>query len=140
MYPSQAGPPPPGTPNGAPPAAAAPAPPLPVQQQPPPAPSVPVPPPAEQPQPQTVNPAEAAGKPDEAPAVQNGIAEANGVVPVNGKKRSKTGKNGEPKAKKTKVVPAPTSKGKGEEAPVAAEQLAVNGEDGAAVASDKITA
>ena len=54
-------------------------------------------------QPQTINPADAARKPDDPslPTVeQNGSAAAAAV----NKKRSKTTKNGEPKAKKVKVV------------------------------------
>ena len=57
-------------------------------------------------QPQTINPADAARKPDDPslPTVeQNGTAAA---VAVN-KKRSKTTKNGEPKAKKVKVAVRP---------------------------------
>lgn len=64
------------------------------------------PPPAQAEQPQTINPADAARKPDEpslATVDQNGTA---ATATVN-KKRSKTTKNGEPKAKKVKVVVRP---------------------------------
>jgi hypothetical protein len=57
-------------------------------------------------QPQTINPADAARKPDDpslSAVEQNGTAVAATV----GKKRSKTTKNGEPKAKKVKVVVRP---------------------------------
>jgi hypothetical protein len=57
-------------------------------------------------QPQTINPADAARKPEDPslPTVeQNGTAAAAAV----NKKRSKTTKNGEPKAKKVKVAVRP---------------------------------
>lgn len=51
-------------------------------------------------QPQTINPADAARKPDDpAPIIEKNGVETNG----GGKKRSRAGKNGEPKAKKAKV-------------------------------------
>ena len=61
-------------------------------------------------QPQTINPADAARKPEDPslPAV-----EQNGTAAVN-KKRSKTTKNGEPKAKKVKVAAVRPEKDKDE--------------------------
>jgi hypothetical protein len=70
--------------------------------------SLPPPPPPTQgqaEQPQTINPADAARKPEDPslpPVGQNGTAAA-AVVPLH-KKRSKTTKNGESKSKKAKVV------------------------------------
>jgi len=68
-------------------------------------------------QPQTINPADAARKPDDpsSPTVeQNGTGAAAAV----NKKRSKTTKNGEPKAKKAKVsAAARLEKAKEEEIP-----------------------
>ncbi|KAF8195996.1 hypothetical protein BJ912DRAFT_1056429 [Pholiota molesta] len=128
MYP---GPPPPGAPHSQPQAAP------PVQ---PTAPQMAAP---EQQPPQTVNPAEASGKPDDAPPSSgsaNGVAAVESGANVNGtgKKRPRTGKNGEPRTKKTKVTAAPMAvaaeKGKdgleGQEngaAPVG-EEVSANGE------------
>ena len=68
-------------------------------------------------QPQTINPADAARKPDDPPpptVEQNGA----GAVAAANKKRSKTTKNGEPKAKKVKVAAAARpEKAKEEEIP-----------------------
>jgi neural Wiskott-Aldrich syndrome protein len=67
--------------------------------------------------PQTINPADAARKPDDPSlptAEQNGTAAA--VAASVNKKRSKTTKNGEPKAKKVKVA-ARLEKDKDEEIP-----------------------
>jgi hypothetical protein len=81
MYPPQGGPPPPGAPHAPPP-----------------------PPPVQPEQPQTINPADAARKADDPPpVVEKNVVETNGT----GKKRSRPGKNGEPKAKKTKVAHVP---------------------------------
>ncbi|KAF8957692.1 hypothetical protein BDZ97DRAFT_1844781 [Flammula alnicola] len=122
MYP-QASPLPPGAPQQS-------------SPQPPQQPAAAQPPeqPQTQPQPQTINPADAAKKAEESPP----STERNGVEGMGtGKKRPRTMKNGELKAKKAKVVVAPTTlataaaavreKGKEDEAAIA-EQPVVNGE------------
>ena len=99
MYPPQGGPPPPGAPHA--------------------------PPPSVQPeQPQTINPADAARKADDPPPiVEKNIVETNGT----GKKRSRSGKNGEPKTKKSKVAhaaPIARAEKEKEDEVVADEQIA----------------
>lgn len=76
-------------------------------------------------QPQTINPADAARKADDPPpvVVEKNVVETNGT----GKKRSRSGKNGEPKTKKTKVahaVPIARADEEKEDKVVADEQTA----------------
>ena len=79
MYPPQGGPPPPGAPHAPPP-----------------------PPPVQAEQPQTINPADASRKADDPPVVEKNGVDTNGTS----KKRSRSGKNGESKAKKAKLAHA----------------------------------
>jgi hypothetical protein len=81
-------------------------------------------------QPQTINPADASRKPDDpSPTVeQNGTAAAAAV----NKKRSKTTKNGEPKAKKVKVAVRPEkAKDEGIQPPAQQSKLPTNVESDA---------
>ncbi|KAF9479775.1 hypothetical protein BDN70DRAFT_666852 [Pholiota conissans] len=91
-------------------------------------------------QPQTLNPVDASGKPDEMSVSANGAAapaENGAVANGAGKKRPRTGKNGEPRAKKVKgAVAAPAAeKGKdgaeGQESNAAVavgEEVSANGD------------
>jgi hypothetical protein len=73
-------------------------------------------------QPQTINPADAARKADDPPpVVEKNVVETNGA----GKKRSRSSKSGEHKAKKTKVAHvAPVAQKEKEDEVIAEEQTA----------------